>query len=838
MIKRFKTFLKEELTLSQKHGFRLYAKTKGVDIHDNSDAINLSKHIIPEGTDSIKVPAMNSILSDVHEHIIKSGFHGMDYARGVAFKEFTDKMGKKKRQETNIGKILNTAPQDLKNRYDNDNRPETAKLLDHDVIISRNPYHVAGCSTNPDNPNIWGSCASLDKHGQPESPRFAGGHLPYDIRYGTHVAYLVPKNDQLSHDKLIDQATARILLKPFHSEDGSHTILSPESKSYSASEKVPDGFSETVRNFTDEHFPIKPDTIYNKNESLYNDDGITTLAKLNLKKPIPSSYRYDIEKLIKTQKLDPNDITDFLHNGHSVHDKYTHSDILSALPFNRGFNGSHIDHYINNNLITEIDTPRTILNHPKFTPQHFDKYFNNSLDHLGPLNQLIYATDEKKIKPHHIDKIVNKLATNPLNDFDDNFGHQNELIDNLLNTKKLTGNHIKQLVNTGDKGILHALSYHNWSKHPEGNDVLNSLTSSKQGNTLFNVLQYNTKLEPHHIDNILNSDNQSLGENTYYLTQNHPLNSNHIDKVLNYVHKNPSDQWNGKIISQTGSNKDFNINHFHRILDKMDFTGKDNAVEKILYNKDFTANETAGLLPKLSHSQKATLAVNPSLSEQHITHLLNDPEIFKDNQLLSRLISNNRLSDNHIDKLLRKNNDTLNYAISSKSKLPQKHIDHLFNQKNININFNLASGGHLNREQQLAILQDKTLHNPNEAPPALGLVAAPNLHPDTVDAIINDTSTGNTHSTIKSSIYNGLLYNNDTALQSHHLHTIATDPDTDHKTIASIAKHPKISSHTIDHIINKALNYPTYTDKSSVLLNILKRNDLDINQYRKITDNF
>ena len=133
----------------------------------------------------------------------------------------------------------------------NEKRKELAKKP-HQITYSRNPYDVASSSTG----KSWISCMDMD------TGRFKK-HLPKDIEKGSHIAYQHGEDDPT-----MSNPSARILLKPHKSRDG-HTILHPENKIYG--NPLP-GFKQQVSDWTNKHFPKKPDTIYTKDKDLYDDD--------------------------------------------------------------------------------------------------------------------------------------------------------------------------------------------------------------------------------------------------------------------------------------------------------------------------------------------------------------------------------------------------------------------------------------------------------------------------------------------------------------------------------------------------------------------------------------
>lgn len=181
---------------------------------------------------------------DVQKHLETHGYKIHDYRKGLAIDKYD--------RHQSIGKILNKtkAPTELKKTFENDPKRQAIKP-NYKVAFSRNIYDVASMSTN----RGWRSCMAMD-----------GGsnkaYLPHDVENGTHVAYLIHKDD---HD--IENPTSRIALKPFHSQSG-HTILRPEQSMYGQGS---DDFAHTVRKWSEHHFPPKPKEIYTLNPNVYND---------------------------------------------------------------------------------------------------------------------------------------------------------------------------------------------------------------------------------------------------------------------------------------------------------------------------------------------------------------------------------------------------------------------------------------------------------------------------------------------------------------------------------------------------------------------------------------
>jgi hypothetical protein len=157
-----------------------------------------------------------------------------------------------KKRSLKIGKILEAqkAPVKIKQAYIND--PYRSASKSHlDTTISRHPYDVAGMSTD----RGWDSCLDMDKGVYKKD-------LHHEIENGTHVAYLHHKTDpSISHP------VARVALRPFE-HPGHKTILRADLKVYGTSNPE---FHKNVKDWAEHVFPAKPNVIYKRNPSVYND---------------------------------------------------------------------------------------------------------------------------------------------------------------------------------------------------------------------------------------------------------------------------------------------------------------------------------------------------------------------------------------------------------------------------------------------------------------------------------------------------------------------------------------------------------------------------------------
>lgn len=225
---------------------------------DSPKSIDISKHVIPPGTDRLVIP-----LSDPHDKKLEAPTHIKDHLanHGIEVHDYVNGHAKDKHGRImKLGKALQqtNAPPELINHFNSD--PERANARTHanlQVVVSRHPYDVAGMSTN----RSWTSCMDFDskKKGNISNAQY----LHHEVKNGTHVAYLTQKGDDT-----IKNPVARIALKPFSSEDGTHHVLRPEDKQYG---NAASAFEHTVNSWAKENFKLHDGTFYHKHPKSYDD---------------------------------------------------------------------------------------------------------------------------------------------------------------------------------------------------------------------------------------------------------------------------------------------------------------------------------------------------------------------------------------------------------------------------------------------------------------------------------------------------------------------------------------------------------------------------------------
>ena len=164
------------------------------------------------------------------------------------------------------------------------------------VVISRNPYDIAGMSTD----RRWSSCMRLPDDGPSIHPSIHPGgayyqHLINDIELGTLVAYLIEPTD-----KNIEHPYARIAIKPYQNIKDKSIVLYAENRVYndaSLDDNIYEEFKNIVNNFLDKIQDDK-EGIFESMPDLYNDSGEKFKFKSSNNKKTPLYDFIDINKIL------------------------------------------------------------------------------------------------------------------------------------------------------------------------------------------------------------------------------------------------------------------------------------------------------------------------------------------------------------------------------------------------------------------------------------------------------------------------------------------------------------------------------------------------------------
>jgi len=491
------------------------------DMHGTDASKALSDHVM-KGEDTIHLPLkskedhVGEIPSDVHEHLRSNGFDipsFHEYRAGYA----TDKHGRM----VSIGKALtkSKAPPELKNKFDNDPARQT-KQSDLHVAITRDPYHVAGMSTD----RGWTSCMHMYDGCNAQ-------HIEQDLRHGTHTAYLIHKDD-----KNIENPIARINLKPHVNYEHDHTILRPEGTTYGTGN---DQFHSTVKEWAEQHFPMKHDGNYQPHGDVYEETGVWYNKNAS---HIPYQFRH---------LTNPKN-----HDGRSIFTdgelNVSANDLIEHAP-------KHVSYHILNSINSSNDSDET-KNHQRMALANLTKHhdvMNSSMHGLSPADkhhmltgkyqyqdskfasQMLSHASKFKVDPEHTGDAIDHALKNEGSSLDIKAGNDeqatkilnkvgakdylslrsgkesNEFINKLARDPELKPNHLIDIAHLLDADTIHHLIDKHGGKISDG--------------FLHNEMSTNSNYDQSHADRI-----SSLFDSKSRKYQYHALKSIPDDAMKNY----------------------------------------------------------------------------------------------------------------------------------------------------------------------------------------------------------------------------------------------------------------------------------------------------------------
>lgn len=471
-------------------------------------AAQISSHVIPPGQDKITVPfdapaAPAEPHPDVKAHLEKHGYGDItDYRAGLVQ---DPKYPDKKNRQLKIGGILakTGASPDIVNTFNNDPNRAASRAASSglSVTYSRHPHDVAGMSTNQG----WASCMSMGHKGQlgrknpdyDDSDRYGdtGGagvyshYLKPDTMEGTHVAYLHHASDPEAKRPL-----ARIALKPHEPNDSSkQTILRPEGKMYGTAD---DAFGNAVKKWSENNFPADKDTVYTKNDNLYDDDN--------------KKYVGSPEALFNSPNVEHRRAA--FDKGNNVSSEMIHKGLKDK----------------------DIYTQQAAMRHPNATQEHVEKGMNN-------LNLQPVIAERKDLSKEQISKLAK--STDPL------------AVDRLVRNNQLEPDDISRLLKSKRSGSLRTSIIKHQNVAPEHLDAaINDKDFMVRGAAAMNPgatdehlskamkdspyvageALRNPNLKASHLMSYFDRKDNKNTNNDYWIMK-HPLfNSKHIDKAIEW----------------------------------------------------------------------------------------------------------------------------------------------------------------------------------------------------------------------------------------------------------------------------------------------------------------
>jgi 2'-5' RNA ligase len=402
------------------------------------------------------------------QHLSKHDLEVHDYAKGLA----------KKKGDTRpirIGRALHRtgAPESLKRTYENDpNRTGSGSMDGHHIVITRHPHHVAAMSTG----THWKSCMTMGGQGEEEGSE--SHHLESDIKYGTHVAYLVHKNDTN-----IERPLGRVAIKPFVNSDGKRA-LRPEGKPHG---DLPDGFHSAVKGWTKKHFPLEAGKVYSKHGALYDDDEKPHIFKGRKDPRLTHSDPYErLRALPNASKADLHDLATtethptVLHalvrkdslSHKTLHHLHDHADpaVRNGVTRHRNTRRSTVHAMIGKE--TNIYNIRALASHPSVGSKHLEALSTHD-DH-----EVRASVAEHGNTPV---RILSKLAKDP----------DQRVASGVVRNPRVTPDHLHTASNHPDPNVHWAISGHPSTR----GDTLHKIATKGPGpSTAENVARHQNTL--------------------------------------------------------------------------------------------------------------------------------------------------------------------------------------------------------------------------------------------------------------------------------------------------------------------------------------------------------
>jgi hypothetical protein len=387
--------------------------------------------------------SMSDADPDVVEHLTRHGYAIKDYIKGIATR--TAVVGapekgipfREKTIEEKIGSALErtNASSEVKSAFMNDSARATGKMKDRlHVVISTTPHAIAGMTigTNWADQSCMHLATGANKH-----------FLQHDSENGTHAAYLVkPDDEQAFKFGEPSSPIARILIKPFHTEDGKDTIFRPENKTYGASSTA---FSDAVHQWARSSYPAQKDVSYHKNKNLYNDDSTDVHYSLSKNLADESMAMSDpLGNLTRMRVIEPH-MTDYIINKIKAHGEghvegsdahraaQSHQlQALANLTSIRNLTTHHVARMMD--VADTLQHSQAVSLHNKIAQRHGSKLSSSRITELYPEHENLENVDVpkeilmahklpehvidrlhpselefvrlSKIKPHHLNNII------------------------------------------------------------------------------------------------------------------------------------------------------------------------------------------------------------------------------------------------------------------------------------------------------------------------------------------------------------------------------------------------------------------------------------------------
>ena len=313
------------------------------------------------------------------------------------------------------------------------------------------------------------------------------GYLPNDVKHGTHVAYL-----HRSDDPDMKKPLARIALKPYEPDDSSKKpILRPESKTYGTADE---SFGKAVNQWAEKNFPVDKNTVYKKNDELYDDDGRNYVGSPEtlFKSSNPEFRRAAFEK-------NNNVSSDLIHRGIKDKDLYTQQAAIS----HPNATLEHVDA-----AMSRINTHNAIARRNDLRPEHIAK-----LAQSKDSNVLIPLIKNNKLPADQLGKYLKHPST--------------EVRTNTVRYQDLSPEQVETAAKDKDFFVRGAAA-----GNPNASDEVLSKLVKDSPFVRSAALKNPNITEKHLMDYLDNTTRSNTSSTDRELFTNLHLNNDHIDRAL------------------------------------------------------------------------------------------------------------------------------------------------------------------------------------------------------------------------------------------------------------------------------------------------------------------
>jgi hypothetical protein len=302
--------------------------------------------------------------------------------------------------------------------------------------------------------------------------------------------------------------------------------------------------------------------------------------------------------------------------------------------------------------------------HPAFTSdENFDKHFDSLI-----LSHTEETIADKRLKSHHIDKLVN-----------DNSSVRKAIVDH----PNLQQHHIDKLVDDNDPDVRKAIARQHPKLQQHHIDKLVNDVSLYVRKAIAN----HPNLQPHHIDKLVGDE---YGIVKKVIAEHPKLQQHHIDKLV--------DAASPGVKEAIAEHPKLQQHHIDKLVDD------DSSLVKAAITKHpkLQQHHIDKLVGAEYGNVKEAIAKHQNLQQHHIDKLVEDKDIY----VRKAIAKHPKLQQHHIDKLVEDENPAVKIAIAKRSDLQQHHIDKLVDDKDKYVKIVIAAHPNLQQHHVDKLVND------------------------------------------------------------------------------------------------------------------------------------